>query len=170
MNKDEKNNKENNILNLIPKTEKYIQYVIEMIIKIPRTEKYSIGTEYKLSIYKMLESIIGLNKIEEKRKTPAQLTQKLDKDKTIIVIDHQPKELQDIADAGVDLDLCGHTHDGQTFPGNFTGKFLWENPCGYLQKGSMHNIVTSGSGVWGPAMRVGTDSEICTINLIFSNS
>ena len=37
-----------------------------MIIKIPRTEKYSIGTEYKLSIYKMLESIIGLNKIEEK--------------------------------------------------------------------------------------------------------
>ena len=111
-----------------------------------------------------------IEKIEEKRKTPAQLTQKLDKDKTIIVIDHQPKELQDIADAGVDLDLCGHTHDGQTFPGNFTVKFLWENPCGYLQKGYMHNIVTSGSGVWGPAMRVGTDSEICTINLTFSNS
>lgn len=111
-----------------------------------------------------------IEKIEEKRKTPAQLTQKLDKNKTIIVIDHQPKELQDIADAGVDLDLYGHTHDGQTFPGNFTVKFLWENPCGYLQKGSMHNIVTSGSGVWGPAMRVGTDSEICTINLIFSNS
>ena len=111
-----------------------------------------------------------IEKIEEKRKTPAQLTQKLDKDKTIIVIDHQPKELQDIADAGVDLDLCGHTHDGQTFPGNFTVKFLWENPCGYLQKGSIHNIVTSGSGVWGPAMRVGTDSEICTINLTFSNS
>ena len=111
-----------------------------------------------------------IEKIEEKRKTPAQLTQKLDKNKTIIVIDHQPKELQDIADTGVDLDLCGHTHDGQTFPGNFTVKFLWENPCGYLQKGSMHNIVTSGSGVWGPAMRVGTDSEICTINLTFSNS
>ena len=111
-----------------------------------------------------------IEKIEEKRKNPAQLTQKLDKDKTIIVIDHQPKELQDIADAGVDLDLCGHTHDGQTFPGNFTVKFLWENPCGYLQKGAMHNIVTSGSGVWGPAMRVGTDSEICTINLTFSNS
>ena len=111
-----------------------------------------------------------VEKIEEKRKTPAPLTQKLDKDKTIIVIDHQPKELQDIADAGVNLDLCGHTHDGQTFPGNFTVKFLWENPCGYLQKGSMHNIVTSGSGVWGPAMRVGTDSEICTIDLTFSNS
>ena len=111
-----------------------------------------------------------IEKIEEKRKTPAQLTEKLDKDKPIIFIDHQPKELQEIADAGVDLDLCGHTHDGQTFPGNITIKFLWENPCGYLQKGSMHNIVTSGSGVWGPAMRVGTNSEICTINVTFQNS
>ena len=111
-----------------------------------------------------------IQKIEEKRKTPAQLTEKLDKDKPIIFIDHQPKELEKIADAGVDLDLCGHTHDGQTFPGNFTVKFLWENPYGYMQKGSMHNIVTSGAGVWGPAMRVGTNSEICTINLTFSNS
>lgn len=111
-----------------------------------------------------------IEKIEEKRKTPAQLTEKLDKDKPIIFIDHQPKEFQEIADAGVDLDLCGHTHDGQTFPGNITIKFLWENPCGYLQKGSMHNIVTSGSGVWGPAMRVGTNSEICTINVTFQNS
>lgn len=111
-----------------------------------------------------------IEKIHETRKAPDQLTKLLDRDKPILVIDHQPKELQDIADAGVDLDLCGHTHDGQTFPGNFTVKFLWENPCGYLQKGSMHNIVTSGSGVWGPAMRVGTDSEICTINLTFSNS
>ena len=111
-----------------------------------------------------------IEKIDETRKAPDQLTKLLDRDKPILVIDHQPKELQDIADAGVDLDLCGHTHDGQTFPGNFTVKFLWENPCGYLQKGYMHNIVTSGSGVWGPAMRVGTDSEICTINLTFSNS
>lgn len=109
-------------------------------------------------------------KIEEKRKTPAQLTEKLDRDKPIIFIDHQPKELQEIADAGADLDLCGHTHDGQTFPGNITIKFLWENPCGYLPKGSMHNIVTSGSGVWGPAMRVGTDSEICTISVNFQDS
>lgn len=103
----------------------------------------------------------------EIRQTPFELTSSLDKTKPIIFIDHQPKELQEIADAGVDLDLCGHTHDGQTFPGNITVRFLWENPCGYLQKDHMHNIVTSGAGVWGPAMRVGTDSEICVINVSF---
>ena len=48
---------------LIPKTEKYIQYMIETIIKLPRTEKFSIGTEYKNSMYKMLENIMWLSKI-----------------------------------------------------------------------------------------------------------
>lgn len=104
-------------------------------------------------------------KIHETRKAPAQLTEKLDRDKPIIMINHQPKELQELADAGVDLDLCGHTHDGQTFPGNFTIKLMWENPCGLLIKDNMTNITTSGAGVWGPAMRIGTDSEICSINI-----
>ena len=45
----------------------------------------------------------------------------------VIVIDHQPRELQELANAGVDLDLCGHTHDGQTFPGNLTVCLFWEN-------------------------------------------
>ena len=104
-------------------------------------------------------------KIHETRKAPAQLTEKLDRDNPIIMIDHQPKELQELADAGVDLDLCGHTHNGQTFPGNFTIKLMWENPCGLLIKDNMTNITTSGAGVWGPAMRIGTDSEICSINI-----
>ena len=107
-------------------------------------------------------------KIHETRKAPAQLTESLDRDKPIIMIDHQPKELQELADAGVDLDLCGHTHNGQTFPGNFTIKLMWENPCGLLIKDNMTNITTSGAGVWGPAMRIGTDSEICSINVQFN--
>lgn len=106
-------------------------------------------------------------KVEGSRQTPAQLTQSLDQSKPIIFIDHQPKELDETAAAGVDLDLCGHTHDGQIFPGNLIIHLFWENSCGYLQKGSMHNIVTSGAGIWGPNMRVGTNSEICPITVNF---
>ena len=91
----------------------------------------------------------------------------MDADKPILVIDHEPDQLQELADAGVDIDLCGHTHDGQMFPGNLTIKLLWENPCGYLKKDQMHNIVTSGVGVFGPNMRVGTKSEICVIDVGF---
>lgn len=103
----------------------------------------------------------------DERRTAVELTEGMDMDKPVIVIDHEPKELDELAKAGVDLDLCGHTHDGQMFPGNVTIKLMWENAYGYLKKGKMHNIVTSGVGVFGPNMRVGTKSEICAIDVSF---
>ena len=57
--------KENRLI-LIPKTEKYIEYMLQVIFKLPRTEKFSIGTEYKVSMYKMLEDILIISKINEK--------------------------------------------------------------------------------------------------------
>ncbi len=101
------------------------------------------------------------------RKTPEEITQNLDKSKPIIVADHEPNELQELADAGVDMDLCGHTHDGQLFPGNITTALMWENSYGYLKKDNMHNIVTSGVGLYGPNMRVGTKAEIVIIDVNF---
>lgn len=101
------------------------------------------------------------------RKTPAQITESMDPAKPVIVLDHEPRELQELADAGVDIDLCGHTHDGQMFPGNLVVRFFWENSYGYLRKGNMHNVVTSGVGVFGPDMRVGTKCEICRITVRF---
>ena len=101
------------------------------------------------------------------RKTFAEITEPLDPSLPIIVMDHQPGELSEASDAGVDLDLSGHTHDGQMFPANLVVHFLWENACGVLKKGSMTSIVTSGAGVWGPAMRVGTNNEVVIANVSF---
>ena len=102
------------------------------------------------------------------RKTFAEITEPLDSSLPIIVMDHQPRELSEAADAGVDLDLSGHTHDGQMFPANIVIHFLWENACGVLKKGNMTSIVTSGAGVWGPAMRVGTDCEVVIADVSFT--
>jgi hypothetical protein len=101
------------------------------------------------------------------RKTGEEIMQQLGTDKPVIVLDHEPKELQELADAGVDVFLNGHTHDGQLFPMNITSHLVWENSCGYLKKGNMHNIVTSGAGLFGPNMRVGTKAEICSITVHF---
>lgn len=49
---------------LIPKYEKYMQYMIEVIIKMPRTEKFNIGNEFKIVMYKSLENILYINKVE----------------------------------------------------------------------------------------------------------
>ena len=63
---DKKEEKENK-LKLIPKTEKYIEYVLQMITKLPRTEKFNIGNEYKTSMYQMLRNIMYLSKVEQNK-------------------------------------------------------------------------------------------------------
>ena len=60
-------NNKNKKLEIIPKLEKYIQYMLEIILKLPRTEKFNIGTEYKTSMYKTLNYVMYLNKIEENK-------------------------------------------------------------------------------------------------------
>lgn len=55
-------------LTLIPKYEKYMQYMIEVIIKMPRTEKFNIGNEFKNVMYKMLENILYINKVEDSKR------------------------------------------------------------------------------------------------------
>ena len=102
------------------------------------------------------------------RQTPQEITAGLNPAQPVFVIDHEPGELQALADAGVDVDLGGHTHDGQMFPGNLTIRLFWENACGHVQKGAMHSIVTSGVGLFGPNMRVATRAEICPITIHFS--
>ncbi|MEO3217866.1 metallophosphoesterase [Ruminococcus bicirculans (ex Wegman et al. 2014)] len=98
----------------------------------------------------------------------SELTKDLDKTKPIFVLSHEPDELQKTADAGADIDFSGHTHDGQLFPGNLTIGLFWENPCGMIKKDNMYSIVTSGVGVYGTFMRVGTDAEICSVDIDFT--
>ena len=98
----------------------------------------------------------------------SELTKDLDKTKPIFVLSHEPDELQKTADAGAAIDFSGHTHDGQLFPGNLTIGLFWENPCGMIKKDNMYSIVTSGIGVYGTFMRVGTDAEICSVDIDFA--
>lgn len=96
------------------------------------------------------------------------VTKDLDKSLPIIVLDHQPAELNELASAGVDLDLCGHTHNGQIWPGTISIKWLWDNAYGLKDIDNMTSIVTSGVGLFGPNMRTGCIAEICDINISFN--
>ena len=92
----------------------------------------------------------------------------LDMSLPVLVIDHQPRFLQESADAGVDVLFSGHTHDGQTFHISLVMNREWEKPSGMLVKGSMASIVTSGVGIYGPDMRVGTDADVTVVELSFA--
>ena len=101
------------------------------------------------------------------RLSAGQLLSSLDHELPILLMDHQPRRLSEAQEAGVDLLLSGHTHNGQMFPANLIVRLFWENPWGIRKKGTMTSAVTSGAGVWGPAMRIGTDSEVMILHITF---
>ena len=86
-----------------------------------------------------------------------------------VLLDHQPVELPQEAEAGFDLVLCGHTHKGQFFPGNLFTRSIFKNAggthYGHWQKGKTQAVVSSGAGIWGPPIRLATNSEIAVIDI-----
>ncbi|MCE5196258.1 MAG: metallophosphoesterase [Negativicutes bacterium] len=95
-----------------------------------------------------------------------ELLQDLPVDLPVVLMDHQPRDLQAIAaDQEVDLQLSGHTHAGQFWPVTWVTDHIYELNYGYRQIAATQFIVTSGIGTWGPAFRLGSVSEIALITL-----
>ena len=93
------------------------------------------------------------------------ITEGLDLSKLIICVDHEPHDQKKLSAADVDVDLNGHTHAGQLFPGNIIINFFWDIAYGYKNFDGMHNIVTSGVGLFGPNMRTFTKAEIAQVKI-----
>ncbi|MDO4691808.1 MAG: metallophosphoesterase [Porphyromonadaceae bacterium] len=104
------------------------------------------------------------DRMNPRRQSTQELVQRLDHSKPIILLDHQPYNLEHSEAAGIDFQLSGHTHRGQVFPINLLVDALYEQSHGYLRKGNSHFYVSSGIGLWGGKFRIGTQSEyVCVI-------
>jgi hypothetical protein len=110
--------------------------------------------------------IVGRDdKTNSKRATLREILKDIDREKPIILMDHQPFNLEQAQNEEVDLQLSGHTHNGQFWPGSLIVKWMYELSYGYKSKGDTHYYVSSGIGLWGPKFRIGTKSEIVVIDL-----
>jgi len=85
----------------------------------------------------------------------------------VILMDHQPMDLDEAVIAGMDLQISGHTHNGQLWPFNFITGAIFELDWGMMQKGDTKIVVSCGAGTWGPPVKVGSVSEIVLLNLSF---
>jgi len=103
-----------------------------------------------------------------KRKEIQSLMQEIDHTFPIIMLDHQPFELDIKEENGIDLTLSGHTHHGQMWPLNYITKAIYEVSWGYKKKGNTHVYVSSGVGGWGPPVRIGNRPEIVLVNVKFN--
>ncbi len=107
---------------------------------------------------------------ENGRKTLKELMTGLDKNFPVIVMNHQPFNLDEAVVEGVDLHLSGHTHHGQLWPLNYITKAVYELSWGFLKKGDTNFYVSSGFGSWGPPVRLGNTPEVVVFNLKFDDS
>jgi predicted MPP superfamily phosphohydrolase len=85
----------------------------------------------------------------------------------LILVDHRPTEIDQVSSTKVDVQLSGHTHNGQMFPINLITRKVYQLSWGYLKKGNTHFFVTSGIQLWGPPVRTTGKSEIMVIDLDF---
>ncbi len=99
------------------------------------------------------------------RKPLEKLLAQADTTAPVILLDHQPYDLSALAGTPVDMQLSGHTHNGQMWPLNLITEKMFELSHGYRVFGRTHVIVSSGFGIWGPRMRIGTRPEILSIKL-----
>lgn len=103
----------------------------------------------------------------QKRKNLDELLKDAPEDLPVILMDHRPLNLLEVSSSKVDIQVSGHTHNGQLFPLNFITKQVYELSWGYKKIGNTHFFVTSGIRTWGPPVRTAGDSEIMLIEVEF---
>ncbi|WP_414470353.1 metallophosphoesterase [Methanobacterium sp. ACI-7] len=89
----------------------------------------------------------------------------IDSSKPSILMYHVPNEIETANNAGINLQVSGHTHKGQLFPFNFLGRLFFPYFSGLYEYNGTSLYVSQGTGTWGPPMRLGSKNEITLIKL-----
>ncbi|MEU3221737.1 metallophosphoesterase [Streptomyces sp. NPDC006976] len=88
-----------------------------------------------------------------------------DRERAVVLLAHQPVVIDEAVEYGVDLQLSGHTHGGQLWPGNLVAELANPTVAGLDRYGDTQLYVSRGAGAWGPPVRVGAPSDITVVEL-----
>ncbi len=99
------------------------------------------------------------------RRTVEELKMDINPSEFTILVDHQPYHLEEAEAAGVDFQFSGHTHRGQVWPISLLTDFMYEKSWGHHQRGSTRYYISSGLGIWGPKIRIGSRSEYLVLTI-----
>lgn len=102
------------------------------------------------------------------RKEINELVKEADSSMLLILLDHQPIDIDKAVECGIDLQFSGHTHCGQIFPANLVTGRIYEMDWGLLKRGKYQLIVSSGFGTWGPPLRLGNHPEVISVTIKFN--
>ncbi len=102
---------------------------------------------------------------KQQRVQTTELLAQVDIEKPVILMDHRPSDITAHSELPIDLQVSGHTHNGQVFPANFVVSAINRLGYGYEAIGKGHFVVSSGYGFWGIPFRLGSRSEVWFISL-----
>ncbi len=131
-----------------------------------------LSNQYQLinnSFYVVGKDYGGQHSTGSSRIELADIMNDINKELPIILLNHSPSDLEEARINGVDLQLSGHTHQGQLFPDNFVTARMYEIDWGYLRKGDLQVIVSTGFGTWGPPIRIGNTPEVVDLIINFQS-
>lgn len=102
---------------------------------------------------------------KSQRVATTELLAQVDTKLPVLLLDHRPSDITEHSQLPIDLQVSGHTHNGQIFPANFIVSAINRVGYGYEAIGKGHFVVSSGYGFWGIPFRLGSRSEIWLISL-----
>ena len=102
---------------------------------------------------------------KRERVATTELLSQVDTTLPVILLDHRPSDIIEHSKLPIDLQVSGHTHDGQIFPANFIVRAINRLGYGYEAIGLGHFVVSSGYGFWGIPFRLGSRSEVWLITV-----
>lgn len=111
-------------------------------------ERAGDGTDHRAAIKELLDHI-----------------EDYDDTKPVILLNHEPNDFDEAIEQKIDLMLSGHTHAGQFFPLTLTSGIKWKNSWGIYEEDDFINVTSSGVGVYGPDLRIFTNSEYMILNV-----
>ena len=132
----------------------FLQKIKEVGINILQNEKTIIKGMQIIGV-----NYIGTTKEEEFKKVLDELY--IDRDIPSILLKHEPNHILTAKEAGINLQISGHTHKAQQWPFEYLARLVYGRfTYGLQQFDSLQTYTSSGTGTWGPPVRVGTDAEI----------
>ena len=101
----------------------------------------------------------------DEERSLSNIFKKFDNERTVILLSHRPDCFNEASELGVDLQFSGHLHKGQIPPMDLIICSLYKNYYGLHKKNNSYIYTTSGTGTWGPPMRLFSRSEIVEVSL-----
>lgn len=112
-------------------------------------------------------TLVGRNDdLVKNRPSLKQLLQGANLNLPVIVMDHRPTDVEINSQEPMDIQVSGHTHNGQIFPANLIVQYFYRIAYGHENINGRDIFVTSGYGLWGIPFRLGTQSEIFVIDVV----